>query len=87
MNRAIATIHRLEKEQAFTIKQHTKFRCPKPKYKPDKIKSGIEIHFKVPINWRNKLQEKANKNTKGNLSEYLRILVQKDIKYKKGDLT
>ena len=82
MNRAIATIHKLEKQ--ITVSQFTKFKNPKKQYK-EKMLNGIDITFKLPAKLRGCLQTKADMHANGNLSAYLRKIIHNDLKYKKGD--
>ena len=80
MNRAIATLNKLEKE--IIVSQFTKFRNSKKQHK-EKMLNGIDVTFKLPAKWRRSLQTKANMHTNGNLSAYLRKIVHNDLKYKK----
>ena len=81
MNRAIATINRLEKEKNLTINQLSTFRKPKQN-KPPKIFNGVTIHFKLSSKTKAKLQHRADINTNGNLSAYLRNIIKEDLKWK-----
>jgi len=81
MNRAITTIRRLEKNMV--VSQFSTFKNPKKRYKPTQIINGTNIHCRIPISWRKRLQTKADKHTEGNLSEYLRHVICEDLKYKK----
>jgi len=86
MNRAIATIHKLEKKKNVNIVQFVKFRNPKKQH-TEKMLNGVDITFKLPAKWRDCLQTKANMHTNGNLSAYLRKIIRDDLKYKKGEQT
>jgi hypothetical protein len=81
-NRALSTLKRLKKEKDFEVSQHTKFRYPKQNYKPPKLLNVTHIDFCLPSIWRNKMQQKADTQTKGNLSAYIRTLIAKDLKVK-----
>jgi len=84
MNRAISTIHKLDKN--LSVSQFSKFKNPKKRHAPTNLVNGAGIHCKIPASWRKRLQTKADKHTEGNLSEYLRQIIFEDLKYKKGEL-